>query len=205
MTDKDIDKKILDTVKAGDLKLLKTLAQQFPADFESFRHNKNSGTNLVETAWNNRRDDVAVYLIVQHGFEVSPQFDNHRSVLYSFAEGPNEYHRTMEVFANAALGSSPQHERDEAVNELVERLAQIDVKGTDTLRGMNSEFLRQVASGNCKEFVQHKMNDPRRARIPKAHSVKLVEALDKHMEAIELFNGATSSMPLPPAKGTREI
>ena len=83
----DICEQIKQTVIDGDLARLKSLAKQFPDGFESFRK-ADVASNLVDSAWNGGHNDVTIYLIVEHGFEVSPQFKTERKEYF----GANEYH-----------------------------------------------------------------------------------------------------------------
>ncbi|MFZ4540612.1 MAG: hypothetical protein ACOYNL_02230 [Rickettsiales bacterium] len=103
---KNIKLALRDAVTRGDLRKVKYLAGQFP---DTFRHQENEyefKENLVDLAATHGRNDIAIYLILEHGFEVSPNYEYERKQFKGgeyIITGGFEYLQTMEVLANAVL------------------------------------------------------------------------------------------------------
>jgi hypothetical protein len=193
-------------VRTGDLPRLKSLVASFPDSFETFRYGNTSDDNLVDIAWKMRHDAVAIYLIVAHEFEVSPSFEKaaKRYGGEAFAQGANEYHQTMEVLANAIVGSPSDSQRNLACYAIKHwALGQKTLQdGTET--PINPELMEHIRSGKLREFCAHKSTSDSTEMIPTAHSVRMVQTLHEHIQTIEeqcradsAKNMATAVAPTP--------
>lgn len=185
-------------VLRGDLRRLKSLASSFPNSLEALRYGNHAHDNLVDIALAKGHADVAVYLIVKHGFEVSPEYEEKFKKGGEYrVYGCNEYFQTLEALANLALGSPADRQKNLACYELrnwayntENRPLAVDSASTSVPENgaLNPEFVRLAASGDLAKFSEQKHADERFEMIgggESVHPTKMLESLFKHREAIQ--------------------
>ena len=91
LADSDIGKAIHSMVAEGDVRKFDALASLHPNVLEAFRSHPEQ--NLVELAWQNRRDDVLMHLIVDHGFEFTTALKRRSGAAKSAADSTGSQRR----------------------------------------------------------------------------------------------------------------
>ena len=189
-----------DAVIAGDLARLKSLAKAFPESLTAQEYANDSATNLVDLAIQHGHHDVAIHLMVAHGFEVSPQFDyaakSTKGGEYAVL-GCNEYFQTLEMLGNEALHNGLQPPRNIVCYELRNWANAIggrpmaqdtptqDIPQTTQI---DPEFIRLAASGDLRRLVARRKNDTERAeQLGLSHPIRMLNALSANIDAIEPY------------------
>lgn len=177
--DPAVEAKIREAVTHGAVDKLRALAQQFPDSFEALRDD-----TLVDLAVQSRQPGAALYLILHHGFEVSPMFEyDRRSFLGDlFAAGVNQYHVTLEVMSSAALNFDYENGRSLACYALRQFADQLH-RGEQPL-ATHPEFLRAIAHGDLARFTEKAMHDERYAMCGNRHSCTMLQDFATHGDAM---------------------
>ncbi len=97
--EKEIKEAFFTSIKEGDLKKLKSLISQYPDSFERLYYER-----LVDTAFESKKANVLLYLIVTYGREVSTNFEVKKKTHISECTGEDEYQQTLEIMAQAIFG-----------------------------------------------------------------------------------------------------
>jgi hypothetical protein len=191
---------IVSAIESGDLRRVKSLATTFPDSFENLRYGNYASNNLVDIALRQKHPDIAIYLIVQHGFEVSPEYQkSQKKGGEYFANGCNEYFQTLEVLANIVLGCAPTRQKNTACYELrnwafaVTKRTLAQDSPTSMVpddSAIHPEFMKLAASGALQAFVIQKCHDERLSMIGLGHPARMLQALSDNVEAIAAYSRA---------------
>ena len=179
-----------EAVLAGDIRRLDALAQAFPFTFERLKD-----SNLLDIALQSGQTSVAIFLILRHGFEVSPEFNKQEKEFTGdlFADGANEYQQTLECLAELVI--------EEKSTELLARGAACykvrnlvrDITSTNWPRNppqgsialFHPDFIRAISDGTLKEFLRRKIIDDRFSQCGDRHFIAMLKKLDESMEDLK--------------------
>lgn len=198
--DPAVEAKIREAVTHGAVDKLRVLAQQFPDSFEALRDD-----TLVDLAVQQKQAGAALYLILHHGFEVSPMFEyDSRSYLGDlFAAGVNQYHVTLEVMSSAALNFGYENGRSLACYALRQFADQLR-RGEQPLP-THPEFLRAVAHGDLARFTEKFMRDERFEMCGQRHSCTMLKDFATHHDAMTEYALRIRREAAGKARGDRSI
>ncbi len=183
----EIREQIKQSAKDGDLKRLKALANQFPESFTGFS-NAPPKDNLVDLAWNRKKHDVLIWLVVEKGLEASERLSTNRGEIdYNFDDPEERYHKTAEVLVAAIFNKDKTSGGDcRSVMYWAEReIPDIVALRRQSVSGVNPQFIQQTQSGNFRKFVARMASDSRVENIGTAHSAEMFKALHANINQIE--------------------
>jgi hypothetical protein len=181
----EIREQIKQAVTAGDLKRLKSLANQFPESFASFGGGQKSEDNLVDSAWKEQKHDVLIWLVLEKGMEASARLKANPVIAeYRFADPQARYHKTAEVLVASIANKNNVSGHD---CRSVQSWATYPDLGllSKFIGRIDKQFVHQVQSGNFRKFVVRMASDDRVKKIETAHSAAMFVALAENIDKIE--------------------